>query len=252
MVVLSIIGIVCIGILLFMYKQAHENNLRIHEVQTTGKQETLRLFFISDTHARKINKAMIESIHQKVDAVIIGGDFVDRRTTEETLFHNIRLLKQLGPTYFVWGNNDVEYGIDKLRRLFEQHQITVVENASIELISKNNVRISGLSYRSKDENIKLAVEHCEEDNTIFIAHNPELFPTVFKQFQPLLSLAGHLHGGQIRWGKYGIQPHGYFKKVDARYELVSNGYGTTLLPLRFGAKSECHLITIHFEQNPMK
>ena len=232
-----------------MYKQAHENNLRIHEVHTTGKQEKLCLFFISDTHARKIDDAMVAAIHEKIDAVIIGGDFVDRRTTEETLLHNIRLVKQLGPTYFVWGNNDVEYGIEKLRQLFAQHEITILENASIELASKNNVRISGLSYRSQDENILQAIEQCEEGKTIFIAHNPELFPNVYKRFKPLLSLAGHLHGGQIRCGKYGIQPHGYFKKAGTRYELVSNGYGTTLLPLRFGAKPECHLITIHFEQN---
>ena len=249
MIVLSIIGIACMGLLLFMYKQAHENNLRIHELYTTGKQETMCLFFISDTHSRKIDDAMVAAIHQKVDAVIIGGDFVDRRTTEETLLHNIRLVKQLGPTYFIWGNNDVEYGTEKLRQLFAQHEITLLENTSIELASKNNVRISGLSYRSKDENILRAIEQCEEGKTIFIAHNPELFPKVYKKFKPLLSLAGHLHGGQIRWGKYGIQPHGYFKKVGARYELVSNGYGTTLLPLRFDAKPECHLITIHFEQN---
>lgn len=231
-----------------MFKQAHENNLRIHEVQTKGKEEKLCLFFISDTHSRKINEAMIASVPEKIDAVIIGGDFVDRRTTEETFLHNIRLVKQLGPTYFIWGNNDVEYGTENLRQQLAQHDITILENASIELPSKNNIRISGLSYRSNDESIVRAVEQCEEQKTIFIAHNPELFPKVLKRFKPLLSLAGHLHGGQIRCGKYGIQPHGYFKKVGPRYELVSNGYGTTLLPLRFGAKPECHLITIHFEQ----
>lgn len=252
MVVLSIIGIACIGLLLFMYKQAHENNLRIHEVHTTGMQEKICLFFISDTHSRKIDEAMVAAIPQKIDAVIIGGDFVDRRTTEETVLHNLRLMKKLGPTYFVWGNNDVEYGIEKLRQLFEQHEITILENASIELASKNNVRISGLSYRSREDNIERAVEQCNEDKTIFIAHNPELFPKVFRRFKPLLSLAGHLHGGQIRLGDYGIQPHGYFKKIGPRYELVSNGYGTTLLPLRFGAKPECHLITIYFEQNELK
>ena len=51
-----------------------------------------------------------------MDAVIIGGDFVDKRTSEQTLHENIQLLKKLGPLYFVWGNNDCEYD-EKRRRL---------------------------------------------------------------------------------------------------------------------------------------
>ncbi|MGN7476500.1 metallophosphoesterase [Solibacillus silvestris] len=248
MVIISIIGVACIGMLLFMYREANENNLRIHEVKTAGKQETVHLFFISDTHARKIDESMIASINKKVDAVIIGGDFVDRRTTEETLLHNISIVKQLGPAYFVWGNNDVEYGEQKLRRLLAQHGITIIENTSIKLDGENGLAVSAVSYRPGNENIQRAIGHCQEDMTVFISHNPELFAKVHKQFQPMLSIGGHLHGGQIRLGKFGIQPHGYFRKIRARYELVSNGYGTTLLPLRLGAKPECHLIAIKFEQ----
>ena len=246
MVIISIIGVACILVLLYMYKEAHENNIRSHEIKATGERELINLFFISDTHARKINESMIDSIDQTIQAVLIGGDFVDRRTSEETVLHNIRMLTKLGPTYFIWGNNDIEFGEKKLRQLLADHHIRIIENGSVELESKNNVSVSAVSYRPGEQNIQRAIEQCEEMNTIFIAHNPELFGKVHKQFQPLLSIGAHLHGGQIRFGKFGVQPHGYFKKIKSRYELVSNGYGTTLVPLRLCAKPESHLITIKF------
>lgn len=252
MVIISIIGIACILLLLYMYKEAHENNILSHEVKANGDSETINLFFISDTHARKINEAMIDSIDQTIQAVLIGGDFVDRRTSEETVLHNIRTLTKLGPTYFIWGNNDIEFGEQKLRQLLAQHHIRIIENGSVKLESKNDVSVSAVSYRPGERNIQHAIEQCEEMNTVFIAHNPELFGKVHKQFQPLLSIGAHLHGGQIRLGKFGVQPHGYFKKIKNCYELVSNGYGTTLVPLRLCAKPESHLITIKFEQDELK
>lgn len=72
MVIISFIGIACISVLLYMYKEAHENNIRSHEVKAIGDNETIHLYFISDTHARKINEAMIDSIDQNIQAVLIG------------------------------------------------------------------------------------------------------------------------------------------------------------------------------------
>ena len=58
-------------------------------------------------------------------------------------------------------------------------------------------------------------------------------------------LAGHLHGGQIRIGPIGIYEKGSYRLKENRAELISNGFGTTGVPLRLGAKSECHIITLH-------
>jgi uncharacterized protein len=245
----AIIIVVVAGILLllFMWKQANENNIRKHVIHAKGVEERFRIFFISDTHARKINEKMITSIN-KVDAVIIGGDFVDRRTSEKTILENILLLKKIGPVFFVWGNNDKEINEKKLRHLFQQHHITIIENDAIELKSQNKLTLSGVIYSPSEQHIKKTLDQCQENTTILVAHNPEHFPTIYRHFKPLVSLGGHLHGGQIRFGKYGIQPHGHFKKMDGHYELVSNGYGTTLLPLRFGAKPECHIIEIIYGQ----
>lgn len=73
MVVITIIVLACTVIMLQMWKQANENNVRIHEITAVGTGEPVQLFFISDTHARKINDKMIQKIKGQVDAVIIGG-----------------------------------------------------------------------------------------------------------------------------------------------------------------------------------
>lgn len=242
----------CLGVLVYMFKQAHENNIRKHTIHTVGKDETIRLFFISDTHARKISEQMIASITERVDFVIIGGDFADRRTSKTIMQENIRLLKTLGPVYFVWGNNDREQGDNVIRQLFEKHDVTIIENQSIAINSRNNVKLSAIDYRAATSDVEEVFRDCDQHTTIFIAHNPQVFPKIHLKFKPLLSIGAHLHGGQIRLGKFGIQPHGYFAERDGRYELVSNGYGTTLVPLRFGAKPECHLIEMHFSEKVNK
>ena len=63
-------------------------------------------------------------------------------------------------------------------------------------------------------------------------------------------LGGHLHGGQLRLGPIAMYPHGSKKKKKGVPTLISNGYGTTLLPFRFMAKPECHMITIKCEGCP--
>ncbi|MGE7023134.1 metallophosphoesterase [Solibacillus cecembensis] len=252
MTIIATMIALCVGVLLYMFKQANENNVRLHTIRTAGKDETIRLFFISDTHARKINEQMIASITEPVDCVVIGGDFVDRRTSKHVMHENIRLLKTLGPVYFVWGNNDREQGENELRQLFKKHEIVIIENESIIIESKNNVKISAVDFQFASRGVERAIQNCDEQMTIFIAHNPQVFPKIHSEFKPLLSIGAHLHGGQIRLGNFGIQPHGYFAEKKGHYELVSNGYGTTLVPLRLGAKPECHLIEIKFNPNTIK
>lgn len=246
MLVSLIMMIACLSVLFYMWMQANENNIRKHEILTIGEREPLHLFFISDTHARKINKKLIQSIGHKMDAVIIGGDFVDRRTNEQTLLDNIQLLKSLGPVYFVWGNNDCEYGEQKLRKLFAEQQITILENESVAIAKQDQLYLSAVVYKKNEVDIDKALQNSQLEKTVFIAHNPEQFRKVLKNYEPLFMIGGHLHGGQIRLGSWGVQPHGYFKRIGKRYELVSNGYGTTLLPLRLGARPECHVITVRF------
>lgn len=215
-----------------------------------GLEQSVRLFFISDTHKRDIDRAMIASI-APVDAVIIGGDFVDKRTQRETIINNLQLLRTLGPIYFVWGNNDRELPEQELMQLFEEVNVTIIENDAVLLEQlKHPLWLSAIDYvaEPRPDNIEKAFEKCEMTRTIFVAHNPQVFPKVRAYYRPLLMMGGHLHGGQIRFGQFGLHTPGNFQERGGIPTLISNGYGTTLLPLRLGAKPECHVLTLHFSQ----
>ncbi|KHE67158.1 hypothetical protein LD39_18965, partial [Halobacillus sp. BBL2006] len=75
-------------------------------------------------------------------------------------------------------------------------------------------------------------------------------PYVYKQMNTVdqkrfdLVLAGHTHGGQIRFLGVGPYTRGGWFSNDGIPFLISEGYGTSLMPLRLGTKAECHLITI--------
>lgn len=245
-----IMAVILLALLLYMLKQASENNLLFHEVTLNGKRERVSLFFISDVHLRKINEKMLRKIDGEINAVIIGGDFADKRTPTSRVYDNIRLLQKLGPIYFVWGNNDRELGESNLRKIFDEMNVTILENDATLIPSlRNHCWLSAIDDTStKNAQYNQAFKKCgKEDPVFFISHNPEVFSYVRQNYNVKIMMGGHLHGGQIRFGPYGIHPHGSFSMREGVATLISNGYGTTAIPLRFGAKPQCHIIDVRFE-----
>lgn len=229
-----------------MIKVAHEHHIIEHTAIVHGKTELIRVLFISDVHNRRIKKTGFNEIGT-VDAVIIGGDFCDRRTSQVKLEKNLQLLQTIGPVYFVWGNNDREFGEQKLRQLFAKYAVTVVENDAIQLANcVNTIWISAIDDTStKNYDFPKALEKCNKmDVVLFVSHNPQVFYKALQIKKPSLLFGGHLHGGQIRLGKYGIHPHGSYSIRNGVPTLISNGYGTTLLPMRLGAKPQLHVVDI--------
>ncbi|KMY33071.1 serine/threonine protein phosphatase [Lysinibacillus xylanilyticus] len=246
MIYFGLFVLVVIAFLLYMLKVAHENNVLHHQLLLKGEQEKIRLFFISDTHLRKINRQMIEKLDGQFDAVIIGGDFADGRTPILRIHDNLKLLTPLGPTYFVWGNNDREVGEERFRNILQEHGVQIIANDAVLLPKKNRFWINAIEDTStmKCRFDEAFAKVGEKDLVVFIAHNPGVFARVREKFRADLMIGGHLHGGQIRIGPYGMHPNGSYRERDGVMTLVSNGYGTTLLPFRLGARPQCHIIDI--------
>lgn len=246
MLYIELFLLVVIAFLLYMWKVAHENNVLHHQLSLHGEQEQVRLFFISDVHLRKINKKMIAQLEGHFDAVIIGGDFADSRTPIERIHENLTLLKSIAPIYFVWGNNDREIGEERLKDILQAYQVQIIVNDAVLLPVKNRFWLSAIEDTTvKEYSFEKAFEKVgEQDLVVFIAHNPGVFAKVRAKFRADLMMGGHLHGGQIRFGPYGVHPNGSYRQRDGVMTLVSNGYGTTLVPFRLGAKPQCHIIDI--------
>ena len=239
-----------VGLLTYMWKVAHENTVKTHRLVVKGKEERLRIFFISDVHARIIDDALLRQVSQ-VDFIIIGGDFCDERVSLQQVEHNVQKLTAIAPTYFVWGNNDRELGELNLLDVFDRYNVYVLNNENVRLQQHANPWVlAAINDTSKrDYNIDTAFQDTTEDDfVIYISHNPQVFARTWPRYKPVLMLGGHLHGGQIRLGRFGMHENGAFIRHATHAELISNGYGTTLVPLRLGAHPEAHIIDIHVQQ----
>lgn len=238
-------GLAAMGLLLFMFRNAHVHTLKRQTLHLKAKQpfKPFEMVFISDIHHRVLSEKMIDF---PVDLIVIGGDIAEKGVPLKKVEHNLKVLSSLAPVYFIWGNNDREVDETELRSLFERYHVRLLENEAVPLFGNSRLKLVGLDYFAFRENpLDSSFENVDSDDTvIFVSHTPFIFPRVKADYPVDFMLAGHTHGGQIRLGKWGLYKKGSLTEEDGVYRLVSNGYGTTHLPLRLGAEAEYHLLTI--------
>ncbi|TFE03108.1 metallophosphoesterase [Jeotgalibacillus salarius] len=238
-----------IAIGLLMIKRAFENNLVTHKIKICEEplKQPLKVLFISDIHRRKISAQWFSSLPE-VDIVLIGGDITERGVPYERVRHNAALLSHAGKAYFVFGNNDEEVNKNKLTSILEKEGIVVLENDSIEIESHQHISIAGVGdVNYQQDNLNLALNDIKGENIILLSHDPRItrkLTNVSEASKVRVVLSGHTHGGQIRFFGFGPYDKGGLVHHHQFSQLISNGYGTTLIPMRLGAKSEIHLI--HF------
>jgi predicted MPP superfamily phosphohydrolase len=238
-------------LVVYMYKEAFADRVVYHELtfstfpKSFGK---VNLFFISDIHRRHISESMIEQVKGKVDVVIIGGDLAEKGVPLERVKENILKLKKLGPVLFVWGNNDYELDVPLLDALLLNLDVKVLVNSSILFESEESDRLYFLGVddlSTAREDLDAALSETDKSSfKILVSHNPGIERRIRPEHGISLILSGHTHGGQIRLLGFSLYEKGKLHKDQQRAILISNGYGTTRLPLRLGAKAETHLLTI--------
>lgn len=234
---------------LIMLKKAFETNIRHQQIDISSykDQHPFRVFFISDIHRRKITNHLVEEVGTDIHAVIIGGDLAESGVPLEQIEDNIKQLAKIGPIYYVWGNNDREVGERHIRKYIQNVGGIILENEAICVkTNAHHIWIVGLEDVSSGRaNISKSFANVpEEDPIVFVSHTPFVFHKVKDRYTSDLLLAGHTHGGQIRLGKWGYYQKGELKKGRDEFTLISNGFGTTFIPLRLGAPAECHILTI--------
>lgn len=238
-----------------MYNLAHKDRLEIVTIADENfpsSSESLNIFFISDVHKRLINHATLHTL-EDVDMTIIGGDLCEKDVPLGQVEENIKRLKKLkAPIYFVWGNNDYEVNPYKLKDLLSKHNVSVLADSTERFILCSGERIQLVGLQSLYFREILTSEYFNQfwlpefTYTILANHEPESYDLLNKEQKERVNLvlSGHTHGGQIRIFGFGLRSKGGWKKFGNKRFLVSEGYGTTTLPLRLGTKAECHFIKI--------
>ena len=245
--------VIIAGVLLVVYMvtEAFQNNVQYHTFEFNNFPKSfkkLRLFFISDIHRRNIHSSIIKQSLGKVDFVIIGGDLAEQGVPLTRIDENLRKLKMLGPIYFIWGNNDYEIDEAKLFRIFKKYDVKMLRNDVDFLQSKAGEKIAIIGIddisQEQDDLHKAMAKISEPCFQILLSHNPDITQKMFDFDTISFILSGHTHGGQIRILGYTPYKKGGVYKYSDIIQLVSNGYGTSLFPLRLGAKPEAHIITL--------
>lgn len=243
------------SLLFHMLVEAFSNNVNEQEFTFTDFPESvgnISIFFISDIHRRIISDHVISRVKGKANVVLIGGDLVEKGVPYTRVTSNLTKLKQLGPVYFVRGNNDYEVAQDEFQKILDQLEVTVLDNtaAAIESERREKLCILGVdTFNLSRDRLDLALAEADEDSfKILVSHYPDIIQKILPEHNIRLVLSGHTHGGQIHILGYSPYKRGGISKFANTILLISNGYGTTALPLRLGAPAECHLITLKRKQ----
>lgn len=197
----------------------------------------------------------------KPDIIFLPGDFVTMMKGEDRVIGGayvapgpiaevLKGLKAPLGVYAVLGNHDRMNEPDPMAKALEGVGIRVVDNDAVEIKSGGfHFWIAGLSddTTTKPDWNKTASKITNDAPVIVIMHDPG--PFLDKIDRPVVFIAGHTHGGQVVlpfMEKYIDNPysrapmkymHGHISE-EGREMIVTRGIGTSVFPLRFGAKPE--------------
>lgn len=220
-----------------------------------------KIVFISDIHRRKLTKRILKRIqvYRPVDYVFIGGDLVEKDVPQEQVQENIKMLRSIAPTYFVWGNHDLKYDVARLASMLHEEGVQILENEAVLLRHDyaNKLWLIGIGdVCSKKDRLDKALQSTVNEGgfRILLAHVPTITKKITQEQQVALVLSGHTHGGQIclPWiGPItGAVGELFPKQVVGYHDLgftklfITSGYGTSHFPLRLFTTPEIVIITL--------
>ncbi|QCK16548.1 metallophosphoesterase [Mangrovivirga cuniculi] len=217
----------------------------------------IKFIQISDLHINEL-KSFHESIAEKInskkpDIIFITGDSVDSTDKIESLNKFLELIDTSIRKYAITGNWEYwgNVNLDKLKAVYSNNncELLINENRSVK-IKDREISIIGIDDLVGGEaDFPKAVENLKKtDTTIVLSHCPVHRDIITKQKGDLkidLVLSGHTHGGQITLlGMVPFKPRGSGKYLKGWYKnsdlkmYISKGIGTSILPIRFGARAE--------------
>ena len=227
----------------------------------------LRIAVLSDIHAddwfvtdKKLRSIVAETNKLQPEVIVILGDYmasnghVTRRVEPEVFAAVLKDLRAPSGVYSVLGNHDWWYSGAKVRQGLEQNGIKVLDNQALQIdVRGTSLWLVGLSdLWTRPQRVAETVAQVPEGQPmIALTHNPDIFPRVPERV-PLL-LAGHTHGGQVRFPVIGtvVESSEYGDRyvrghvIETNHHLfVTTGIGTSIVPVRFGVPPEIVLLTI--------
>ena len=230
-----------------------------------NRTNKLKLIQLSDLHLNEI-KSFHKSIATRInkenpDAIVFTGDTISRRNKLPVLKEFLELIHQDILKIVILGNKEYSsrVSIPDFTSLFQKYNGHVLVNENYVLRKRNRiVNILCLDdLIGGNPNFELAIQSINKTkDTVILNHCPEYRDTIdeiniTEKVTIKLILSGHTHGGQITFfGKELYKPGGSGRYLRGWYKnkhsqmYVSKGVGTTILPIRFGARAEASIFYV--------
>lgn len=221
------------------------------------KEGKIKVVQISDLHfdkLRSFHKSIAEKINKiKPDLIFITGDSVDKTEKIQPLNTFLKLIDLSIRKYAItgnweyWGNVDITalnkmYLENNCELLINENRTISVKNRKVSIIGIDDFVGGQADFIKAINNLK------ETETTIVLSHCPQYRDIIEQQKGGVeidVVLSGHTHGGQITFlGMAPIKPQGSGRYLKGWYKesepkmYVSKGIGTSIFPIRFGARAE--------------
>ncbi|MDO9510089.1 MAG: metallophosphoesterase [Candidatus Magasanikbacteria bacterium] len=247
----SIVFILIFGIFIALYSHLLEPFILVTktvEIHDAKIKQPLKIAFVADIQVGNHKKSeWVEKIVEKIiaqnpDLVIFGGDLIDNEGTfenESKYLEPLRKIAEKYPSFYVLGNHEYGLGQPNLANDFlgtgnrseeliikmKELNITLLRNTLDCLeIQNQNICLFGIDdiYAGKN-NYSALKNFSPHTPLIFITHNPDGILSYPENFpKPILTLAGHTHGGQVYLPIFGplgsadlILPDIYYKGLNS-------------------------------------
>ncbi len=232
----------------------HEKTLAIPRLPAA--LDGLSITHLSDLHfTGRIGRAYFEEVIRRAnelesDLVAITGDLVDSPRCLDWLPETLGKLRAPHGVYFVLGNHDLRAGPRQVRETLANCGLIDLSGRWLcQTVHGQRILLAGneLPWLSPAADMSTCppADGMQRDFRILLSHSPDQFPWA-QQHDIDLMLAGHTHGGQIRFPLIGpiLAPSRYGVRYAAgTFDLppvvmhVSRGI-SGLQPLRFNCPPE--------------
>lgn len=241
------------------------NKRNIYIKNLDNNIDGLSILHISDLHSKSKFKVHLD-IWKKIDKlqfdiVVITGDIILNDINE--INPHLKYIKELAenyPVYYVDGNHERHFYYELSNKLKEAG-VKVLNNEKVaEIYNDKEFEIIGLRdfcYLKKNDFYVVEKLFNKKSNSKFclvLEHQPQIFD-IIKDYNFNLVLAGHTHGGQVKFpfirilyapgqGLFPKYGYGVYENGNSKKMFVSKGLGATTFPIRFFNRPELNIIKI--------
>ena len=224
--------------------------------------EGFRIAQLSDFHLEPLTK--IELVQRAVaitnslkpDVIVLTGDYVWHQV--ESIFDLAPELAKLNAKHGivpVIGNHDIWGGLDIIKAGFKNAGLPLYINQGVQLVEgKSSLHLACLDDGwSGTPDLEAAMENWVDGSpVVLLLHEPDLADRYSSDSRISLQLAGHTHGGQVRFPFLGAvilpylgQKYDYrLYRVNSMWLYTNPGIGVISEPVRYNCPPEITEFTL--------